>query len=81
MTTKIRLIDLAREVAVELATARGVVTSPEVLEELRRRGYGSVLDQVDTRFMGAVFRGPEWVQEAWEGQGSHSRPVAVWRLR
>jgi len=83
--SQVRLVDLAREVAMQLAARDGQVTSSDVLTILRRRGYGPVLDQTDTRFMGAVFRGQEWERVGYlsgtDSPGSHSRPVAVWRLR
>lgn len=82
---RVRLVCEARAVARELALAEGMVTSPEVLAELRRRGLGPDLNRVDARFMGPVFRGSEWERIGWlsgpQSPGSHSRPVAVWRLR
>ena len=80
-----RLVAEARAVACSLARSRGEVTSPEVLAEMRLLGFGADLARVDARFMGPVFRGPEWERVRWlsgpESPGSHARPVAVWRLR
>jgi hypothetical protein len=81
-----RLVGEAHQDALRLVRARGTVTSPEVLEEMRRRGFGPEIDRVDTRFMGCVFRDNKtWERSGWllgrSSPGSHSRPVAIWRLR
>ncbi len=83
--TRARLVAAARRVAVEMARDLGRVSSPEVLAELRDRGYGPELDRVDARFMGVVFRPAKgwpvrWRRMGWEPGGSHCRPVAVWQL-
>ncbi len=76
------LIEIARAVAQELAIRHGRVTSPDVVQELRARGYGDMIDAVDKRFMGAVFRsGNGWERIGFENLGSHRQPISVWRKR
>lgn len=73
------LLAAARAVADELAEKNGRVTAPDVLAVLRDRGLGDALDEVDRRFMGAVFRaGTGWKRIGWEPGGSHGRPVSIW---
>jgi len=78
------LVPAARAIAVELGAGGASVTSPQVLVELRKRGWGAELDAVDLRFMGAVFRAG-WERVGWvtgkASPGSHARPVAVWRRK
>jgi hypothetical protein len=74
------LVRLAREAALRLAHANGSVTSSDVLRELRATGHGPAIDSVDRRFMGVVFR-DGWERTGWVPDGSHSRPIAVWRRR
>lgn len=82
--TRAELLDVAKEAAVKLANAHGTVTSPAVVKELRRCGWGQSLDRVDLRFMGAVFR-RGWKRVGWalgaSSPGSHARPVAIWSLK
>lgn len=79
--TRASLIARARAVAEELDAARpGGVTSTQVLALLRNQGHGPMLDSVDRRFMGAVFR-RGWEQVGWAPSGSHKRLVPVWRRR
>ncbi|MCZ6868091.1 MAG: hypothetical protein O7G84_01145 [Gammaproteobacteria bacterium] len=76
--TRKRVIEVAREIAVELVGKHGEVTSPHVLRVMRERGHGNALDAVDARFMGAVFRAG-WLKNGYRCDGaSHNRPVAVW---
>lgn len=72
------LVSAARRIAIEIERTLGRVSSPEVLRELRRRGYD--IDSSDRRFMGAVFR-EGWVRIGWEPTGSHCRPVPIWKLK
>lgn len=74
------LIRLALSVAKELCETQGSVTSSAVLKELRRQGHGPLVDSVDRRFMGVVFRSG-WEQTGWAESGSHRRKQPVWRLR
>lgn len=77
--TRADLIAAADTVARRLCAQNGQVTSTEVFDELRVQGHGPKLDQVDPRFMGAVFRkGNGWNRIGFEPIGSHGRPVAVW---
>ena len=72
------VVAIARAVAEEIAAREGTVTSPQVLAEMRARGHGDLLDAVDRRFMGVVFR-LGWVASGHAQTGSHKRSVPVWR--
>lgn len=72
------LIALGRGAADAIARERGKVTSTLVFERLREQGHGRLLDGVDPRWIGVVFRAG-WAREGWEPTGSHGRPVAIWR--
>lgn len=73
---------VARAVAHHLAIKTGRTTSPEVLTEMRRLGYGNLLEGKDLRFMGAVFRsGDVWKKLGYSDTGSHRRPVPIWGLK
>ena len=74
------LISRAAQIAREIATESGTVTSSAVLAVLRRECPQSMTG-IDCRFMGAVFRrGRGWLRLGWSPEGSHSRPVSVWKL-
>jgi hypothetical protein len=76
------LVEIGREVAIQIARKRGRVTSVEVFATMRAQGYDDALDACDPRWMGAVFREEDvWQREGWETTGSHKRPVAIWSLR
>jgi hypothetical protein len=75
------LIEAAREIATYIAWRTGRVTSPEVLSVLMRSQWRQVVQGVDRRFMGPVFRDKRWRRIGWEPTGSHGRPVAIWALR
>ena len=78
-----RLIAIGNHTAERLARERGRVTSVEVLNHMYKDPHTAVLmDQVDPRWIGVVFaRKPEiWEHIGYERTGSHTRPVAVWRL-
>lgn len=72
-----KLVALAKAIALDLSRRNGCVTSAEVLQELRVRGHAAMLDGVDARFMGAVFR-RGFKQVGWERSGSHKRNQPVW---
>ncbi len=72
------LVEAARAFALHLAHEHGRVTSPQVIRAMRDAGWGSRLDQVDARFMGAVFR-KGWERIGYEPGGSHARPVSIWK--
>lgn len=74
------LVEIGREIAIELAKNRGRITSVEVFAEMRARGYDEALDACDPRWMGVVFKEDIWKRDGWEQTGSHKRPVAIWRL-
>lgn len=75
------MIEMAKMIAEWIAKKKGRVTSTDVICELRARGYGELLDSVDKRFLGAVFRaGKGWKRIGFESTGSHRRPVSIWRL-
>ena len=72
-------IRLGRRAAEFIYAERGRVTSVEVLAHLRAQGHGPMIDGLDARWMGAVFRsGSGWRRVGWEPTGSHCRPVAIW---
>lgn len=74
------LIHIAEGIALELARAHGSVSSPEVLREMRARGWGPHLADIDGRFMGAVMlpsRGWRRTGEL-DRTGSRARPVPRW---
>jgi hypothetical protein len=74
------LIACAMQIAQEIAQQLGTVTSPAVLVRLQAECPEAVAG-VDRRFMGAVFRRSRgWTRVGWAAQGSHSRPVSVWKL-
>lgn len=75
------LVEIGREVAIQLAKRRNRITSIEVFATLRAQGYDAALDAADPRWMGVVFREDIWQREGWERTGSHKRPVAIWSLR
>lgn len=76
------LVEIGREVAIQIARQRKRVTSVEVFAQMRAQGYDEALDACDPRWMGAVFRETDvWQREGWETTGSHKRPVAIWSLR
>jgi hypothetical protein len=75
------LVDLAEHTAINLAKTHGKVTSPDVVKELRAKGFGEALDSVDRRFLGAVFRRQGWERIGFESKGSHMRPVTVWKRK
>jgi hypothetical protein len=73
------LVSVAHAIAEEIAREHGRVSSPEVLSTMKARGYEEALQQVDRRFMGAVFReGRGWRRVGFENKGSHKRPVSIW---
>jgi hypothetical protein len=76
--TREQLITEAKAVAREIALTQGKVTSTEVLDVLRKSGLNG-LNEVDPRFMGVVFR-EGWVKTGYVNNGSHRRPVSVWKL-
>lgn len=73
------LINLARDFAEKLELAKGRVTSSEVLFLLRSQ-VPEMVQNVDPRFMGAVFR-KGWERIGFEATGSHCRPVSIWRRK
>lgn len=74
------LISCATQIAQEIARQQGTVTSPAVLARLQEE-FPEAVAGVDRRFMGAVFRRNRgWTRVGWAAQGSHSRPVSVWKL-
>jgi hypothetical protein len=77
--TRSYLINLGRDLAVKLARLKGVVTSSEVLFLLKHQ-VPEMLDGIDPRFMGAVFR-KGWIKVGYESTGSHGRPVSRWMLK
>jgi hypothetical protein len=70
------LVDLAKQIADDIAEKNGTVTSPQVLA--RVIAICPNLQGRDPRFMGAVFR-KGWERVGFENAGSHSRPVSIWR--
>lgn len=76
------LLEYAKVVAVRLAMNNGTVTSPEVVDELYESGWAYILDHIDHRFMGGVFRsGTGWERVGFKNLGSHKQPISVWKLK
>ena len=77
-----KAVALGRAAAEDIAQHCGRVTSTDVLETLRVRGHGPLLDSIDPRWVGCVFRDrKKWKRDGAEATGSHGRYVTVWRLR
>lgn len=74
------LVQEGKRIAEEIARRTGSVTSNRVFQELVNRGYGELLEAVDRRFMGAVFR-KGFERVGYINQGSHGRPQSIWRLK
>lgn len=72
------LVQIAHNIARRISTEQGQVTATDVLLEMRAK-YPTQLDQVDPRFLGAVFRRPGWEPMGYAPTGSHCRPVRIWR--
>lgn len=70
-------IALARVTATRIDHDLGRVTSTEVEFAMREQGHGPMLDSIDPRWMGAVFR-RGWRRIGQEPTGSHKRMVAIW---
>jgi hypothetical protein len=80
--TRAALIRRATEIALKLATDTGTVTSVQVFDVMRSEGLGPMLDEVDPRWIGAVFReGNGWRRKTYISDGSHGRPVSVWERK
>lgn len=76
-----RLIEGAKQIALDIAFQFGTVTSTKVLDTLKDDpDLRHLLDGVDPRFMGAVFR-KGWERVGFDNSGSHKRPVTVWKRR
>jgi hypothetical protein len=74
------LLQIAREIAVEVAVKRGEVTTDDVGRELKRRGLPDCLGHA----AGSIFKTKEFV---WSGRfkksariSNHSRLLRVWEL-
>lgn len=78
-TTRGPLIEVAREIALDIAHRVGRVTSVEVFAHLRAQGYGEYVDAVDARWMGVIFQ-KGWHRLGSERTGSHMRRVSIWTL-
>lgn len=73
--------DRAFELAKKIATESGTVTGARVLRAMRDESFPG-LDEIDPRFMGQVFKGKEFEKSGYSvEEGSHGRPVTVWKLR
>lgn len=76
--TRASIIKRARSIAIQIARAEGEVHSSQVIQILRDEGFDP--DRFDKRFMGVVFqRG--WERVGYRNEGSHARPISVWRRR
>ena len=73
------LIGRAKEIAFDLATRNGTVTSPEVVKILKSEDAPQI-HEVDLRFMGCVFR-KGWTRVKFANKGSHKQPISVWALK
>ncbi len=77
------MIEVADQIAAELASRDGSVCMPRILAAMRARGYGDKLDVLDPRWTGAVLlptRGWERTGEIAR-EGSRARPVPMWRRK
>lgn len=72
-------IAIAREIAEQMAAQFGTVTSSNVFAVMRMRG--DLREDLDPRWMGAVFSGKRWERVGFVPNGSHRRPVSVWKLK
>lgn len=72
-----KAVALARTAADVVHAEKGRVSSTDVLNLMRQQGHGPLIDSIDARFMGAVFRNG-WTRVGWERTGSHKRPVPMW---
>lgn len=73
-----KAVALGREAAEAIACENGTVTSTQVIGRLREQGHGPLLDSIDLRALGPVFR-KGWKRVGWEPAGSRGRNVAVWK--
>lgn len=73
------LIERAKTIAVQIAKMQGTVSSPEVVRVLKAE-HAPGIDEVSTKFMGAVFR-EGWIRVGFEPKGSHCQPISVWRMK
>jgi hypothetical protein len=79
------LVGRGYDVAIKIVKVAGTVSSTDVWKELRDLALHDdelriSLDEADPRWMGAVFNRKCWERVKWVSEGSHKRPVAVWRL-
>lgn len=74
--TRKSLIQRGKEIANELYAKNGSVTSPQVVDRLEKENFPGI-NQVDRRFMGAVFR-KGWERVGFVAEGSHSQPISKW---
>lgn len=81
--TRAELINVAKQVALQIWRRDGEVSSPQVLAEMKRNStLASKIASVDKRFMGAVFRkGNGWRRLRFDPAGSHAQPISVWTFR
>lgn len=77
--TRAYVLNLARDIARKLEQEKGSVSSSEVLFILRAE-IPEMLEGIDPRFMGAVFRNG-WTRAGYELTGSHCRPVSIWKRK
>jgi len=70
------LVEVGKRTAQQLSVW-GPVTSVAVFAAMRAAGYGHMMDQVDSRWAGCLFR-RGWRRVGYEPIGSHCRPVAMW---
>lgn len=74
------LIAIGRKIAIQMATLHGRTCGPQVMNEMRKRNVPGI-DQVDPRFMGAIFRGGVgWKRVGYEPIGSHGGTVSIWEI-
>lgn len=81
--TRAELIAVAKETALRLAAEHGETCSVDVLNKMRLDPVlKDKLDEVDPRFMGAVFRaGNGWQRVRMEPKGSHACWISIWRRK
>lgn len=77
-----RHLQLARETALELGKAGGLVSADDVRVWLDARFPGE--DWGNRNWMGSCFKGPEWTSVGFirsKAKGSHANLLRTWRLR
>lgn len=80
--TRAFLISEGKKIAIQMAQETGTTTGVRVMQEMLKQEYAPLLDEVDRRFMGAVFgRSKIWVRIGFENKNSHGGLCSIWKLK